>query len=390
MIKFIAIIFFFLLSTSATAGRLYLLTDGTTQANPGNAISDGCTLSLHAAYGAYGFSSSAMPSSGSASYDFNYISQSLGLPTRALGSDLLVRCVGNLDGSVLIAYATIIPTQTCDVGTPSRLIQFTTIASFAANGDVVQADPISNPQCQDNCVSQFSGGSLTGALAYTDIGDPIEVGSPMWFVGTNGVAFTGETCRFVGSNQPDLVKQSVLPPYDQLNDLSGQHGNGGGTGGGTGGGATGGGLTAAQDSILNSIYSNTQNAKTKLDNIDAKIDALLNGTGGNPDGTPDVIDVGTFGVMPQAPIAEAPAGGLVSPSETGLTTFKSGLFSSPDRAAGTCPTWTVHIGLLSNTSTHGDYTFNQHCDLVDSHRGALETVMTVIWSVGALAVVLKA
>ena len=385
MIKFIFVIFLFLVSSSATAGRFYLLSDGTTELNPGNAISDGCTLSLFAVHGAYGFSSSAYPSSGPVSYDFNYVAQSLGLPTRALGSDLIVHCLGTDQGLTFSAYATIIPTQTCDVGTPSRLIQLTTIASFAANGDVVQADPISNPQCQDNCVSQFSGGSLTGALAYTAVGDPIEVGTSMWFVGTNGVSFTGDTCRFVGSNQPDLVQQSVLPPYDQLNDLGGQHGNGGGTGS-----ATGGGLTASQDSILNSIYANTQSASTKLDNIEGKIDSLLNGTGGNPDGTPDVIDAGTFGVMPQAPIAEAPVGGLVAPGETGLSAFKSTMASASERPSGTCPRWTVHIGLLSNTSTHGDYTFDQHCSLFEANRGALETVMTVVWSVAALAVVLKA
>jgi len=377
----------FCLSLTAYAGRQYQTTGGVFD-RPGDAFKAACIAeAVNFPANNYDFQAKLF-NSGTFTSDFWSAAQTYGLLDAPLGRNVSVRCRALLNNLEYQYYQEIItPVQSCTAGFPSRFIKLTTIASFATNGDVVPADRPSNPQCVDTCQVSHPGGQGATSIAYSNIFDSIDVGTVIWTVDTVGITQNGLTCNFLGADAQDMVTNDDIPPLDQLNDLVNQKGN---TGGNSGGATTGGGLTSSQDGLLNSIYNNTQSASTKLDNIDAKIDSLLSGTGGNPDGTPDVIDVGTFGVMPQAPIAEVPSGGLVSPSETGLTTFKSGLFSSPDRAPGACPTWTVHIALLASTSTHGDYTFNQHCALVDSHRGALETVMTVIWSVGALALVLKA
>jgi len=94
--------------------------------------------------------------------------------------------------------------------------------------------------------------------------------------------------------------------------------------------------------------------------------------------------------MPNAPQTVTPASGLQSPSEDGITAFKSMLSSSASRAAGTCPVWSFDIALFASRPGGGHFVFDQHCALINNNRASLEAVMSVVWTIAALALVLKA
>ena len=383
--RFVVSLFLVFFASSAMADRMYLLPDGSKVSSANSAVPQSCRIALAPVQTFSDYELWIKDASGQWSQDWGHIFTSFGLLDRAYGSDLILSCMGspNRTGySVFYAYSTIVPVQSCVAGADARLTKLTTIASFDTNGYVVGAALPASQQCDGGCVVSHPGGQSMPGVAYSNVYDPIAVGTTIWSVFYDSVTYSGLTCNYPRADYPAIAENDQLPPLNTLNIIDG--GDAGHVGN-SGGGTTGGGLTSSQDSLLNSIYNNTQSATSKLDAIEGKIDSLLNG-----DGTPGVVTDTDFGVMPNAPQTVTPASGLQSPSEDGITAFKSMLSSSASRAAGTCPVWSFDIALFASRPGGGHFVFDQHCPLINNNRTSLESVMTVVWTIAALALVLKA
>lgn len=315
---------------------------------------------------------------------------------------------------------------TCAAGIASYLSVRTTIASFNSFGEAVVSNMGSNPQCVASCVVSFPATApANNCVGWVAQGNPIVVGAGILVVCHDPLMQnTGASCNGPGNDQQNVATSAGLPLPTEV-DVRG-------AGAATTGGAaltvtesaalkatatstaeTSAKITAMSDALqgkLSNIAINQTTADTNaesrhvedkglfgqmvasLSSIDTKTGASSGSSacGGlnqpscsvtlGPAGADGVI-----GAMPIDPIAEVPQGGLKAPGEASIGTFIDGVKNAPLRDAGTCPTWTISMAYF-----HRDFVMDAHCALFEQNRSALSVACTVIWSIGALGIVLRA
>lgn len=323
----------------------------------------------------------------------------------------------------------------CNEGQLSTQSFATTIESINSFGEVVPAGSVPSPQCNGSrcIINKNPGGYL--CTGYIDPTVGRVAGAPFYLECSGpSVINTGISCNAVGADQQGVANYAGDFP-------SGYEQDAGPAGGGGSGGldavdkanlqatadntaaiainteATSSNVRSMSNALQNKLDIVAQNQVTgesndesrhqeqkgilngmlsALNSIDRKTGTGSSGSGsgiqcGGPNqpacnvslgGT--VVD-GVIGAMPSDPVAEAPQGGLVSPGEGNLTDFKTALTNAAIRPAGTCPTWNLQLDYFNR-----NYVFDQHCGIFNDNRATLEAICLVVWSVGALAIVLKA
>lgn len=315
---------------------------------------------------------------------------------------------------------------TCAAGIASYLSVRTTIASFNSFGEAVVANMGANPQCVANCVVSFPATApANNCVGWVAQGNPIVVGAGILVVCHDPLMQnTGASCNGPGNDQQNVATSAGLPLPTEV-DVRG-------TGSATTGGAaltatesaavkatasstaeTSAKITAMSDALqgkLNNIASNQTTADTNaesrhvedkglfgqmvasLASIDTKTGSSSGSSAcGGLNQPPCNVTLGpagadgVIGAMPIDPIAEVPQGGLKAPAEGAIGSFIDGVKNAPLRDAGSCPTWTISMAYFQR-----DFVMDAHCALFDQNRSALSVACTVIWSIGALAIVLRA
>lgn len=416
MIKICLLMLFILsLTTGSHAARLYVYgagpAGGTSDVSAANALYNACyNATFSSRNNSNGLGMRVLPNGEYA------LAIDLGLETRPVGSGATFSCglIQAGTGYVLSSIpASITISQSCLAGSPARLVNLTTIDSFTVDGLIVPAEYPANPQCVDRCIAQHAGGTSDGVIAYTDIGTSIEVGTGIYVVVTQGITLSGQTCNFNGADVQGAPTPEPLPPLDQLtnlNDFRGASGSSGGSGSppldandkanlaaiAENTASTSSNITAMSSVILGKLSSNETAAggrqvesmaalngiRDALNSIDSKTG---NGSGNSNVSSDGYQATGGIGDLGGIEAIAVPDGGLKSPGEALVTDFKTTLNLSPWRDAGTCPTWTLNVDYFSRS-----YVFDNHCTLFNDNRAVLESVMVVVWTLAALATVLKA
>jgi hypothetical protein len=272
-------------------------------------------------------------------------------------------------------------------------------------------------------------------VAYSTIGEPVQVGTSIYVVATRDITLTGATCNFAGADQNNVTPPDEFPNINTLIDLSDERGSSGSSGGSqavldavdkaaiaataTNTDATKTAVTSMSNALQGKLETVAQNQttgdsnnesrhqeqKTILSGILGALNSIDGKTGtGSPNGggtgnsncggtnqppcnvsLGGTVGEGSIGAMPSDPIAEVPQGGLQSPGETTIGNFISGIKNAPARDSGQCPKWTINMQYFRR-----EYVMDAHCDLFDQNRAMLSAVCTVIWSIAALGIVLKA
>jgi hypothetical protein len=323
----------------------------------------------------------------------------------------------------------------CSSQQPSKFSWRTTINSFDAFDRSVPASAGPNPQCVDGCSAAFNtGGSPQSCTGYIAQGVARVIGAGILVVCTDpNIKLTGETCNYSGAELQNVGAFAGLPLINEVPDT-------GSTNPGTGGTSST-GLTPEESAAVKSTANSTADTSAKItslsDALQGKLGTIASnittadannesrhqenkgffgqmvsalqsidgktGTGSpNGGGTGNsncggtnqpacnvslggTAGEGSIGAMPSDPIAEVPQGGLQAPGETTIGNFISGIKNAPARDSGQCPKWTINMQYFRR-----EYVMDAHCDLFDQNRAMLSAVCTVIWSIAALGIVLKA
>jgi hypothetical protein len=398
---------------------------------PPDAVYSACVNTIFPVGSAGGYGVSTYPRD---AYD---TARLLKIATIPLGSQVSFRC-GKYDpssGALLsVVDAQLTVSETCTAGASARLVLYTQIASFSVAGEAVPVQYPANPQCVNGCIAQHPGGQGLGLVAYSTIGEPVQVGTSIYVVATRDITLTGATCNFAGADQNNVTPPDEFPNINTLVDLSDERGSSGSSGGSqavldavdkaaiaataTNTDGTKTAVTSMSNALQGKLETVAQNQttgdsnnesrhqeqKTILSGILGALNSIDGKTGGGNNGSGSgnsncgganqpacnvsfggTVADGVIGAMPADPVAEVPQGGLVSPGEGNLSDFKTSLNNAIVRPAGTCPTWNLRLEYFKS-----NYVFDQHCDIFNNNRATLEAICLVVWSVGALAIVLKA
>jgi len=344
------------------------------------------------------------------------VAQAIGLPTAILGAHFDIACegidttgIGNISGTGTIDIG-----QVCAMGATANLIMQTYIQSIDEFGRSVPAGVMPNPQCRIGCVVQRPSGGEASAgacVGYLEPGVEREVGLDIWVsCSGDGIAQTGQTCNFANADLQGVDEQAELPQDSVIDSGSSNGGNGG--------------LSGQDSANLQAIADNTALALEETSGVRSNVAALgsvltglrndmsgyetnaaarhtdamglfgdmksllqeIRDKPGNGTGPGDGYEATNGpGELPGAPNIEHPEGGLKAPGESAVDGFKSLLDNTPARAIGTCPTWTFDIEYFNRS-----YVMDAHCQLFETQRATVEAVMVIVWSIGALALVLRA
>lgn len=324
-----------------------------------------------------------------------------------------------------VVYDTLCRKDPCTAGEPSSMSYLTTIASFDSFGRSVPAGVMPNPQC-GYCAGCYEGmgctvvrptGGQSSSTCYGSIdGNSTRVVGAQIFVtcGGDGENQTGATCNgsfgddqaitAEASEPTGFVPDSGTPPPPTSNVLTPQESAAVLNTSSQSTFITNNTLATAQGvtnavNALNGIVTNQATAETNAEARQTELVGIFNGikgvldsintktgTGGSSGIPADGLALtGDGGGLGADPVPDTPAGGLKSPGEDVLTDFKTTLNATGERASGTCPTWTMVIDYFDRS-----FVLDVHCQLFDNNRATFEAIMTVVWSVMALGVVLRA